>query len=214
MKRITLPVIIIGGGGHAKVIADVLRLQGVRILGFTEIDDSRKSLTSTVPYLGNDAVIAQYHMEEVLLANGLGSIKNTTARRKIYDAFSEQGYQFAVCIHPSAVIAADVRIGEGSQIMAGSVVQPGCDIGRNVILNTRASLDHDCVIGDHAHVAPGATLSGGVQIASGAHVGTGATVIQGIFIGEDSIIGAGGVVLEDVVANSIVVGVPARAVLS
>lgn len=213
MKQNTLPVIIIGGGGHARVIADVLRLQGVRILGFTEIDDSRKSLTSTVPYLGDDAIIGQHHIEEVLLANGLGSINDTTARRKIYGTFSEQGYQFAVCIHPSAVIATDARIGEGSQIMAGSVVQPGCDIGRNVIINTRASLDHDCVIGDHVHVAPGVTLSGAVRVAAGAHIGTGATVIQGVTIGEYSMIGAGSVVLKDVADASVVVGVPAKEVL-
>ena len=213
MKRISLPGIIIGGGGHARVVADVLRLQGFHILGFTEIDDSRKSLTSNVPYLGDDAVIEQYEIKEVLLANGLGSIKNTTARRKIYDAFSELGYQFVVCIHPSAVIAADVRIGEGSQIMAGSVVQPGCDIGRNVIINTRASLDHDCIIGDHVHVAPGVTLSGAVRLAAGAHIGTGATVIQGIHIGEKSVIGAGSVVLKDVADASVVVGVPAKEVL-
>lgn len=213
MKRISLPVIIIGGGGHAGVIADVLRLKGVHILGFTDVDDSSKSLTSTVPYLGDDTVIGQYHIEEILLANGLGSIKNTTARRKIFDAFSAQGYQFVSCIHPSAVIAADVRIGGGSQIMAGSVVQPGCDIGQNVIINTRASLDHDCVIGDHAHVAPGVTLSGGVRVAAGAHIGTGATVIQGIRIGEKSVIGAGSVVLKDVADSCMVVGVPAKEVL-
>ena len=214
MKQNTLPVIIIGGGGHAKVVADVLRLQGVHILGFTDVDDSSKTLTPTVPYLGDDTVIRKYHIEEVLLVNGLGSIKNTTARRKIYDTFSEQGYQFVICIHPSAVIAADVRIGEGSQIMAGSVVQPGCDIGRNVIINTRASLDHDCVIGNHVHVAPGVTLSGGVRVADGAHIGTGATVIQGIHIGGKSMIGAGSVVVKDVADARMVVGVPAKEVLN
>ena len=213
MKQNTLPVIIIGGGGHAKVVADVLRLQGFHVLGFTDVVDTCQSLTPTVPYLGDDAVIEQYEIKEVLLANGLGSIKNTTARRKIFDTFSELGYQFVVCIHPSAVIAADVRIGEGSQIMAGSVVQPGCDIGRNVIINTRTSLDHDCVIGDNVHVAPGVTLSGGVRVADGAHIGTGATVTQGVTIGENSMIGAGSVVLKDVADASVVVGVPAKEVL-
>jgi len=214
MKQNRLPVIIIGGGGHAKVVADVLTLQGFHILGFTDIDETCHSLTSAIPYLGDDSIINPYRPEDILLANGLGSTKTTIARRKIYDVFSEQGYKFACCVHPSAVIAIDVTIDEGAQIMAGVVIQPGSMIGRNVIINTRASIDHDCIIGDHVHVAPGATLSGGVQIASGAHVGTGATVIQGIFIGEDSIIGAGSVVLEDVAADSMVVGVPAREVLS
>lgn len=214
MMQDKLPVIIIGGGGHAKVVADVLRLQGYPILGFTEKDEGCKYWGSDVLYLGDDAVIEQYRPEKVLLANGLGSTQTTTARKKIYVAFTEQGYHFASCIHPSAIIATDVEIGDGAQIMAGSVVQPGCKIGRNVILNTRASVDHDCEIGDHVHVAPGAVLSGGVHIASGAHVGTGATVIQGVAIGHHSIVGAGSVVLKDVTDEVMVVGVPAKEVLT
>ncbi|MHC1759646.1 MAG: acetyltransferase [Negativicutes bacterium] len=212
MKQNKLPVIIIGGGGHAKVVADVLRLQGFHILGFTDIDDTCRSLTSAIPYLGDDSIINQYRPEDILLANGLGSTKTTMARRKIYDVFNEQGYNFACCIHPSAIIAMDVKIDEGTQIMTGVVIQPGSMVGRNVIINTQASVDHDCIIGDHVHVAPGATLSGGVQIASGAHVGTGATVIEGIAIGENSLVGAGSVVIKDVIADTVVVGTPAKEV--
>lgn len=214
MIQVKLPVIIIGWGGHAKVVADVLRLQGYSILGFTELDEDLKSRGSDVLCLGDDAVIARYHPEKVLLANGLGSTQTTTARKKIYVEFSEKGYHFVCCIHPSAIIATDVEIGDGAQIMAGSVVQPGCKIGRNVILNTRASIDHDCEIGDHVHIAPGATLSGKVHVAPGAHIGTGATVIQGVVIGQHSIIGAGSVVLKDIAANNLVVGIPAREVLT
>ena len=97
--------------------------------------------------------------------------------------------------------------------MAGSVIQPGSVIGRNVIINTRTSIDHDCEISDHVHVAPGVTLSGKVKIAAGAHIGTGATVIQGINIGANSMIGAGAVVVSDVAGDSKVIGVPAREVL-
>ena len=214
MKQKKLPVIIIGGGGHAKVVADVLRLQGFHILGFTDIDDTCHSLTSAISYLGDDTIINQYRPEEVLLANGLGSTKTTIARRNIYDVFTKQGYSFASCIHPSAIIAIDAKMGEGTQIMAGVVIQPGSVIGRNVIINTRASIDHDCIIGDHVHVAPGVTLSGGVRIGAGAHIGTGATVIQGVAIGENSMIGAGSAVLTDVAAGSVVVGIPAKEVLA
>ena len=211
--KVKQPAIIIGGGGHAKVVADVLKLQGVHIVGFTDVDGVGRPLATTLPYLGDDAIIYQYRTDEVLLFNGLGSIRNTSARRKIYEIFSTQEYRFGICIHPTAIIACDVVIGDGSQIMAGSVIQPGSKIGRNVVINTRTSIDHDCEIGDHVHVAPGVTLSGEVKIATGAHIGTGATVIQGINIGTNSMIGAGAVVVSDVADDSKVIGVPAREVL-
>lgn len=207
-----LPAIIIGGGGHAKVVADVLKLQGFHIVGFTDIDGVGKPLVHTLPYLGEDAIIYQYRAEEVLLFNGMGSIKNTSARRKIFEFFSARNYHFGICIHPAAIIACDVVIGDGAQVMAGSIIQPGVSVGRNVIINTRASIDHDCEIGDHVHVAPGVTLAGGVKVAACSHIGSGATIIQGINIGAYSIIGAGAVVISDVANYSKVIGNPGREV--
>ena len=96
--------------------------------------------------------------------------------------------------------------------MAGVVIQPSSMIGRNAIINTRASVDHDCIIGDHVHIAPGVTLSGAVRVEEGAHVGTGCTVIQGVQIGRNSTIGAGSLVLKDVPARTTVYGVPGRVV--
>jgi len=211
MTQDKLPVIIIGGGGHAKVVADVLQLQGFHVVGFTDINGVCKSLTSTIPNLGDDNVILQqYHSDDVLLANGVGSIQTTTNRRDVHDYWVEQGYRFVSCIHPSAVIATGVEISDGSQIMAGTVIQPGSIIGRNVIVNTKASIDHDCAIGDHAHIAPGVTLSGGVRIGTGAHIGTGATVIQNITIGENSFVGAGAVVVSNVAPYTKNFGIPAK----
>ena len=112
------------------------------------------------------------------------------------------GFTFISFNHPSAVLAADTSIGEGAQIMAGAVLQPGVSLGINCIVNTRASLDHDCRIGDHVHIAPGAVLSGGVTIGDGCHIGTGAIVIQNIRIGAGAMIAAGAVITRDVLPGA------------
>lgn len=203
------PLIILGGGGHAKVLIKALLIQGRPILGFTDPNEACISVLD-IPRLGDDTVIRRFAPEKARLVNGLGSIKSTEARRKLYDRFRTQGYLFESVVHPSAVIASDVRLEDGVQLMAGIVVQPGSCIGANTIVNTRATVDHDCLIGAHVHIAPGAVLSGGVRVEEGAHIGAGAILIQGVAIGRNSVIGAGAVVLKDVPPCVTVAGVPAR----
>jgi len=206
------PVIIVGGGGHAKVVADVLQLQGYSVVGYTDIDSEKGCLPSTIPFLGNDQAVFGHQPASILLANGLGSVRSTDGRRQLYERFATAGYQFVKLIHPSAVVASDVMLGEGAQIMAGAVIPPGTRVDKNVIVNTKASLDHDCLISNHVHVAPGVTISGGVCVGGGTHIGTGAIIIQGISIGENCLIGAGAVVVADVKDGMSVTGVPAREV--
>ncbi len=209
----TQPVIIIGAGGHAKVVIETLQRSSVGILGATDADPNRHGQAVLgVPVLGGDDVILAHEPGSVCLANGIGSTTDTSSRRNIFERFKDQGYSFITLIHPAAIVAEDVQIGEGSQVMAGAVVQPGTRIGNNCIINTRASIDHDCTIGDHVHIAPGAVLSGGVVAENGVHVGTGAAVIHDMRIGQQSIIGAGAAVVQSVGANEIVTGVPAKAI--
>lgn len=209
----SLPVIVIGAGGHARVLIEALRLCSTPILGIVDADiEKRDANLSGVPVIGNDDEILKYRPDEVALVNAVGSVKRTERRQEIFDRFKEAGYIFAVVIHPSAVIASDAVIEEGVQIMAGAIVQPGCVIGRNTIINTKASADHDCSIGCDVHLAPGVTLSGNVRIGNGTHVGTGSSVIQGITIGKNSVIGAGAAVIKDIPDNSVFTGVPAREV--
>jgi sugar O-acyltransferase (sialic acid O-acetyltransferase NeuD family) len=203
-----IPLIVIGGSGHAKVLVSTLLLLERSLLGFTELDRSLPALLG-IPNLGEDPAPHRYSPEDVRLVNGVGSTGSTSRRQAIYDRFKALGYFFETVIHPSAVIAQDVLIEEGAQIMAGTIVQPGCRIGENVILNTGSRIDHDCRIDSHAHVAPGAVLAGNVRIESGAHVGAGATVIQGRKVGHSSIVGAGAVVVRDVAEETTVLGVPA-----
>lgn len=206
-----LPVIVLGAGGHAKVLIDSLQASRVAIKGIVDpAPDFRGAQLFGVPVLGGDEVIESFSPSDILLVNGLGSVRLPQRRRQVFDRFKCMGYRFAAVVHPSAIIAVDVALGEGTQIMAGTVIQPGSRIGCNAIINTRASVDHDCIIGDHVHIAPGVTLSGGVSVGAGSHIGTGATLIQGVSVGCDCLVAAGAVVINNVADSSMVRGVPAR----
>ena len=209
----TKPVLVIGAGGHANVVIDTLKRCDMDILGALDSDASRHGTSILgIPILGGDDIVTTHEPKNILLANGIGSTSDITNRRKVFERFRKQDYVFTALTHPSAIIAEDVVIGEGSQIMAGVVIQPGTRIGMNCIINTRASVDHDCTLGNHIHIAPGAVLSGNVVIANNVHVGTGASVIHGMKIGQQSIIGAGAAVVKSVGANETVTGVPAKAI--
>jgi UDP-perosamine 4-acetyltransferase len=206
---VSLPIIVVGGSGHAKVLVNALLLQQRVVLGFVDPDQSLLSLLG-VRRLGDDSEVFRHGADRIRLVNGVGSARSTELRQAVYARFRERHYIFETVIHPSASIAPNVQAGEGLQVMAGAVVQTGTRLGENVILNTGAIVDHDCILEDHVHVAPGVTVSGGVHLEQGVHVGTGASIIQGIRIGAGSIVGAGAVVLRDVPPGVTVIGVPAR----
>jgi len=202
------PLILVGSGGHARVLLSTLLLQGARVLGFVDPDKTQAELLG-VPYLGDDDAIS-YDPDQVMLINGLGSVASIANRLRVYEFFRGRGYRFASVIHPGAIIAPETELADGAQIMAGAILQTGCIVEENCIINTGARVDHDCVIHAHAHVAPGAVLSGNVHVGSRSHIGAGATLIQGVHIGSGAIVGAGAVVLSNVPESCTVVGVPAR----
>jgi len=187
------PVIVLGGGGHAKVLIDALRLSGVKVLGYT--DRSKEAGHALgVPFLGGDERVLDFSPKKVLLVNGVGSVESTKKRRDLFRSFKDKGYQFASVIHRSAVLAKTVKLGEGVQVMAGAVIQTGTVIGDNAIINTKASVDHDCRIGVHVHIAPGVVLSGGVKIGFGSHIGVGAIIVQNVVVGNRSFVKAASLV--------------------
>lgn len=206
------PVIILGGGGHSNVCWDLLLQLSARVIGIAMPDETATEING-IPVIGNDNDVLRYLPESVYLVNGLGSIGSANLRKRVFDFFHERGYQFATIIHPSAVIANNVHIEQGVQIMAGSIIQTGTSIGVNTIINTKASIDHDCIIGPHAHISPGATLCGSVEIGSEVHIGAGTTVIQGVHINRNSLVGAGSLVIKNVAVGQKVYGVPAKEVL-
>lgn len=191
-------IIIIGAGGHGRVVADALRTSGELVLGFTDRDIEPHNLAEGNSILGGDELLAACDRGLVRLALGIGSTRPRDTRQEVYDHFRQKGFRFATVIHPSAVIARDVILEDGCQVMAGAIIQPGSRVGACSIVNTKASVDHDCIIGSFAHIAPGVTLSGGVVLGDGCHIGTGASVIQNISIGANAFITAGAVVTNDI----------------
>ncbi|HWI26943.1 MAG TPA: acetyltransferase [Stellaceae bacterium] len=201
----TPPIIIIGGGGHGRVILDALLCVSAPVIGIVDPDPGvAGNLPRGVPWLGGEEVLLRYPPETHRLANGIGGI-GEPRRHAAFERFVAAGYGFVGVRHPSATVACDVALADGCQIMAGAVVQTGAKIGANAIVNTRASVDHDCIVGEHCHVAPGAVLCGDVTVGAGTHVGAGAVVIQGVRVGRFSIIGAGAVILSDVPDHMVVV---------
>lgn len=203
------PAIVMGSGGHARVLLGMLRRLQVPILGIVDPNRPVSSDFAGIRILGDDEIIFNYTNNQVQLVNGIGSLPGDAGRRALlFDSFQRRGYHFNKLIDPNAFVDCDTVLASGVQVMAGVIIQTGTKIAENSIINSGAIVEHDCKIGKHVHLAPGAVLSGGVEVGDHVHIGTGATVIQGIRIGEGSVLGAGSVVTSDVGCRQIVY--PAR----
>jgi UDP-perosamine 4-acetyltransferase len=206
-----LRIIGLGAGGHAKVLIDILRhMGGFEIVGLLDPNCVGASV-SGVPVLSGDELLPRLRAEGIAKAFiGVGGVGDNTLRIKLFEKVQVAGFTLINAIHPAAVLAPSVQLGEGITIMAGAIVNPDTRIGDNVIINTGAIVEHDCEIAAHAHISPGAVLCGGVRVGMGAHIGAGATVRQYVTVGEGALVGAGAVVIKDVPPGAAVLGVPAR----
>ncbi|NJD86464.1 MAG: acetyltransferase [Betaproteobacteria bacterium] len=204
-------IYLLAAGGHASVVLDALLASGVRVAGI--LDPARKPGESIfgVAVLGDDGWLAGREPGATLLANGAGQVPRASLRQALFEGFKARGFGFVSVLHPSAVVGREAELAEGSQVMAGAVVQCRARIGRNAVVNTRASVDHDCIVGEHAFVGPGATLCGDVRVGDGAFVGSGAVVLPGVAVGARAIVGGGALVARDVPEGALVTGVPAAA---
>lgn len=205
-------VLIIGAGGHSKVIVDILQQNmEYEIIGL--VDQSGKSGFWGIPVVGNDSDLArlrnEMHVNYAFVALGNGQL-----REKVTQKAMAAGYELINIISRDAIISSHARIGRGTVIMPGAVVNADVVIGESCIINTNASVDHECRIGDYSHVAPGCALSGKTKIGRQCMLGTGCRVIDEIYIGDNTIIGAGAVVKDSIVGNCTVVGVPAKVIKS
>lgn len=193
------------------MLVDALLECGVHVSGLSDPDPALKGRTVLgVPVLGDDGILDSYPPESTLLVNAIGSTESMAARQAVYERLKSRGYRFLSVLHPSAVVSRSAILGEGVQVMAGVVVQAGARVGDNTILNTRASVDHDCEVGKHCHIAPGVSLSGAVAVGDGTHIGVGACVTQGVQIGAGCLVAAGAAVVAGVGDGLRVGGVPAR----
>ena len=203
-------IIVIGAGGHAKVVIDILFESdfGGYIAGAIDNTPTTvgKALGKT-KIIGDDSILSTLLPAEYQFIVAIGDNK---VRSTLFKTWKGSGFSAMSGIHPKSTISDSVAIGEGTAIMAGAVINCDSVIGDNVIINTNATVDHDVKIGSHAHIAPGSHLAGRISVGEGAFIGTGATILPGIEIGSRAIVGAGSTVTRDVLPNRTVWGVPAK----
>lgn len=207
-------IILLGGGGHCKSVIDTINKLGkYNIVGILDIKDKIGTKIYNIEVIGTDDELINHYNNGVKNAFiSLGSIGDTKVRRKLNDNIKDVGMTLPSIIDPTAIIAENIKIGEGSFVGKGVILNCDSDIGANCIINSGVIVEHDCIIDDYAHIAPGATLSGGVNIGSDSHIGTNSAIIQNIVIGKNTIIGAGSVVLRDIGNNKKTYGNPCKEV--
>ncbi len=192
----TLPVIVVGAGGHGGVVADALQAAGHRVLGFV---DPRAELAGMqrggLPVLGSDEALAAYSPHDVRLANGIGGTRPSPSRADVQARLESAGWIFIGVRHPSAIVSTTATIADTAQLLARCVVQTGARIGPAALVNTGAIVEHDVCVSAHVHVAPGAIVCGDVSLGAGCHVGAGAVVRQGLVLGPRTLVAAGAVVV-------------------
>lgn len=209
-ESVSARLILLGGGGHGRVLLDALRACGSSVDGLLDARGANEIQVSGIPLLGDDDWLRAQSGNAVVLINGVGANPSIAPRRALFQRWHSAGFAFRSVVHPSAIVAPESRLGEGVQALARAVIQTGAIVGDNVVVNTGAILEHDVRVDSHVFISPGAVVCGDVQIGQGAFVGAGAVVLPGIRIGSNAIVAAGATVIEDVADGAFVVGVPAR----
>jgi len=201
----TESIVLIGAGGHAKVVFDALGLvhpeSRIQVLDDADHLDGKMffhlRVTSPVRF---ESVGAYYH----------AAVGNNAMRRRLFSFGDKAAARALAVVHPAATVSRHASLADGCFVAATAVIGPAVTIGRGTIVNHAATIDHDCIVGDFCHIAPGATLCGGVVVSDEVLVGAGAVVLPDVCIGSGAIIAAGAVVHRDVLPSAVVKGVPAR----
>lgn len=205
-------VILIGGGGHCKMVISQLRkLAEFEIVGIVDDYKPVENIVMGIKVVGEDEDLENFYKKGIRHALiTVGSVKDNIKRWKLFNMAEKIGYEFPVIISPTATVDGSVKIDEGTVVMPGCIVNVDSIIGENCIINTGTIIEHDCKVGNHCHIAPGVHLSGEAEIGDSSFVGIGSTIIQGIKIGKNATVGAGSVVVNDIPDNGVVMGNPAR----
>jgi UDP-perosamine 4-acetyltransferase len=205
-------IVVIGGGGHAKVIIDLLQALGsFGIIGVLDFALKKGETLLDLPVLGGDEILdSLLHKGIDSVAIGIGGVRDTVHRKEKYLELKKLGFKVPTLVHPFSHISPHASLADGVQVIAGSVVQPCALIGENTLINTRVVVGHDCKIGKHVHLAPGVVLGGEVTIEDDVFVGSGTKILQGISVCCGVCIGAGTVVVRNITEPGTFAGVPAR----
>ncbi|RAK00733.1 acetyltransferase [Aliidiomarina maris] len=205
------PVVIIGAGGHAKVVFEIACARNVELIALIDPQISIAPMFDGIEHWLSDTEISKYSSNDFELVNGLGSLPGQPRRREhVFCVAKNSGFKFITLISPQAFVSQYAQLDEGVQVVTGAVIH-SAQIGANTLINSAAVVEHDVVIDKHCHVAPNATLCGGVTLAEGVHVGAGAVILQNIRIGKHAVVGAGAIVTQDIPAYATVF--PGRATI-
>lgn len=201
-------IIIVGGGGHGRVVAEAARAAGARVVAFADAVLAG-SLVDGVPVIDAEpTVVARACFEHGAVA--AVAIGDNATRQRMHAALAAAGVTIASVIHPSAIVLGGAQLGVGVQVLAGAVLGVGSVIGDGCIVNTSASIDHDCRVGAFCHLSPGVHTGGQVELGEGVHLAIGVSVRNRLTVGAWSQIGVGAAVVTDVPAHVVAYGVPAR----
>ena len=209
-----MKIVIIGAGGHGKVVLDIFGAnRHFEVVGFLDADPgTHRKIIDGVTVLGDLSLIPK--LPEMHVHAAIVAIGDNYTRKKYVEKLQKAGIELLCAIHPSAQIAPNVSIGKNVVIAAGTILCTNVTVHDSVILNTGSLVDYNCCIHNCAHVGPGVKVAACVNIEESALIGIGASIVPNVTVGESAIVGAGAVVLQDVSAFSTVVGVPARIVKS
>ncbi len=208
-----LPLVLVGAGGHAKVLADLIEAGGRwRVYGAVDAAPrGAAALGSGLRIVGEDAVLPDLLRRGVRhAAVGVGASPDTAARARLRRRLLDLGFRLPALVHPRAFISPGALVEDGAQVMALAGVNPGARVGPGAVVNTGAVVEHDCALGDDCFIGPAAALGGDVAVGERAFIGLGAVVNPGLTVGARAIVGAGAVVVSDVREARTVYGVPAR----
>jgi sugar O-acyltransferase (sialic acid O-acetyltransferase NeuD family) len=209
-NHVTKRLLIIGAGGHGKVVADCAELANCYCeIAFLDSGFPTVKQATAWPVIGNSQDFSLFVGPDTCFFVAVG---DNDARAKLIARLQAASGKLATLIHPSAVISRYVDVGEGTLVCANATINVASKIGRGCIINTAASVDHDCHLEDHVHLAPGTRLAGNITIGEGTFVGIGSSIIPDIVLGKYCILGAGSALLEDLPNYSVAVGMPAKVI--
>lgn len=209
-------VIILGDGGHAKVVIDIINEMiaidaTIEIEGVTSLTANRNELIMGYKILGNDDVLLNYsENKDIFVAIGIGGFKDNSLREKVFNKINGLGFNFLNVIHPTAIISKSVKLGKGIVIFPNVVLNTNVEIGNNSIIATSASIDHDTIVHDHVLVSAGVTVGANTKIGKSSLLALGSKVISSVSIGENVLVASGAVVVNNVKDNTAVFGIPAK----
>lgn len=196
-------ILMLGAGGHAKVLIEILKQQKRDIHAIVSPDlHTNCIIFSDYDHITDDLRVLESPKDKTLLINGIGSLPRLHKRAEIFSKFRSAGFEFGRVLSPSASISEFSILEMGVQVLPRALINPDACIGENTIINSGAIIEHDCVVGRDVHVAPSACVCGGVVIGDRTFIGSGATITQGVTIGHDVIVGAGATVTFDLPAET------------